>query len=130
MKKNLIAALLAAFVLTVILAACSQSSDAPAKAIEGYIQALVSKDATRLSSAACKAWEDQAKVELDGFTASTIKTDGMQCQTTGSDGNNKLVTCKGKIVANYNGENQEFPLDGRTYIAAQEDGEWRMCGYK
>ncbi len=112
-----------------ILTACSKQ-DAPARAIEAYIQALVSKDANALSNVSCKSWEDQARIELDGFTAISIKTDSLQCQSGEKDGSNQLVTCKGKIIANYNGENQEFPLDRRTYLAVQEDGEWRMCGYK
>jgi hypothetical protein len=53
----------------------------------------------------------------------------MVCTKAGDEGTSARVTCAGKIVATYGNENQEIPLDRRAYLAAQEGGEWRMCGY-
>ena len=33
------------------------------------------------------------------------------------------------MVLNYNGELQEMDLAARQYLARQEGGQWRMCGY-
>jgi hypothetical protein len=54
----------------------------------------------------------------------------MKCQEAGSDGSYTLVQCQGKIVADYNGEKQEFDLNRRVFRAILEGGEWRMCGYQ
>jgi hypothetical protein len=119
-------------VSTNILAACSSAgevSDA-ASAIDAYNQALVSKNANQLSNLSCKAWEAEAKNELASFAAVTAQVENSKCQVSGQDGDYTLVSCSGKIVADYNGENQEIDLGQRTYIAIQEDGQWRMCGYK
>jgi hypothetical protein len=115
-----------------VLSACSSAgkvTDA-ASAIDAYNQALVSKDANQLSDLSCKAWEADAQNELASFAAVTAQIENSNCQVSGKDGNYTLVACTGKIVANYNGENQEIDLSQRTYRAIQEDGQWRMCGYK
>ncbi len=116
----------------VFLTACQSEAeaDAPAQAVVNYIQALVAKDAAQLSETVCKAWEESALVELDGFTGVNIQTQDLSCATSGTDGADQLVDCTGKIVASYNGENQEFSVDRQTYRVTQEDGQWRMCGYK
>jgi hypothetical protein len=115
-----------------ILTACSSAgkvTDA-ASAIKAYNQALVSKNANQLSNLSCKAWEADAENELASFTAVTAQVENSNCQVSGQDGDYTLVSCSGKIVANYNGENQEIDLGQRIYKAIQEDGQWRMCGYK
>jgi hypothetical protein len=115
-----------------LLSACSSAgkvTDA-ASAIEAYNQALVSKDANQLSNLSCKAWEAEAENELASFAAVTAQVENANCKVSGQDGETTLVSCSGKIVANYNGENQEIDLGQRTYKAIQEDGQWRMCGYK
>lgn len=116
----------------VLLTACqaNANADAPAQAVVNYIEALVAKDAALLPETVCKAWEESAMVELDAFTGVNIHTEDLSCATTGTDGADQLVDCTGKIVASYNGENQEFPVDRQTYRVTQEDGQWRMCGYK
>ncbi len=127
--KRIAALLLFGFIAALFLAGCSQKSGA-ASAVETYIKALVARDANGLSNASCAAWESDAQVELDSFTAVSISLDGLSCQEAGKDGNATLVTCTGKIKASYNGENQELDLSSRTYRAVQEGGDWRMCGYK
>jgi outer membrane murein-binding lipoprotein Lpp len=117
---------------SVLLAACSGSAKAnnAAAAVQAYEQALVSKDADMLSNLSCAAWEADAKTELDSFAAVSVKLVEPNCQESGTDGDYTLVSCSGKIVANYNGENLEINLGDRIYKAIQEDGEWRMCGYR
>jgi hypothetical protein len=111
------------------LAACaSKKEDAPAKAVEDYLNALVAKDSDRLTTLSCSDWEDDALLELDSFQAVTTKLDGLACQQTGTDGDTALVLCKGKIVATYNNEDQELDLSVRTYQVVQQDGDWLVCG--
>ncbi len=114
------------------LTACSGSikADNPAAAVEAYDQALVSKDANKLSSLSCAAWEADAKTELDSFAAVSANLVDPNCQESGQDGDYTLVSCTGKIIANYNGEDLEINLGDRIYKAIQEGGEWRMCGYR
>ena len=109
------------------LAGCSAGGGA-ANAVQSYLQALAAKDATKLANLSCKTWEAQATMELDSFQAVATTLNGVACKETGKDGANTLVTCTGKIVASYNGENQNLDLSGRTYQVAQEGGEWRVCG--
>jgi hypothetical protein len=123
--------LLILFVLfgTLSLSACASSNEnAPAKAVEGYLNALVAKDADRLSTLVCADWEDEALLELDSFQAVTPRLDGLACEQTGTEGNTALVLCNGKIVATYNNEDQELDLSVRTYQVVQEGGEWLVCG--
>jgi hypothetical protein len=115
---------------TILISACAAAPSAgPEKAIETYLTALVNQDANRLITASCKTWEEKARLEADSFQAVKAKLDGMVCVNVGADGEFTRVTCTGKIVATYGNENQEIPLDRRTYLAGQEGGEWRMCGY-
>lgn len=114
---------------TLSLSACASSNEnAPAKAVEGYLNTLVAKDADRLSTLVCGDWEDEALLELDSFQAVTPRLDGLACEQTGTDGNTALVLCNGKIVATYNNEDQELDLSVRTYEVVQEGGEWLVCG--
>ena len=116
---------------TMILTACSgtsKTSDAPAKAVESYLTALVNKDSDRVSTLVCGDWEDDALLELDSFQAVTTRLDGMACEQTGTDGDTALVHCKGKIVATYNNEDQDLDLSVRTYQVVQQGGDWLVCG--
>jgi hypothetical protein len=112
----------------IILAACSSNSDAPAQAVEGYLNALVAKDADRLPSLVCGDWEDDALIELDSFQAVEARLESMACQQTGTDGETALVDCTGSIIATYNDEDQELDLSVRTYQVVQEGGDWLVCG--
>ena len=111
------------------LSACASSNDnAPAKAVENYLTALVDKDANRLTTLSCGEWEEDALLELDSFQAVTARLEGLACEQTGTDGDAALVLCNGKIVATYNEEDQELDLSVRTYQVVQEGGEWLICG--
>ncbi len=122
--------MLMVIVTTMLLTACSASSsgDAPAKAVESYLTALVNKDSDRVSTLVCGDWEDDALLELDSFQAVTTRLDGMACEQTGTDGDTALVLCKGKIVATYNNEDQDLDLSVRTYQVVQQGGDWLVCG--
>jgi hypothetical protein len=123
--------ILIVIITTLLLTACgSNNSNAPVKAVEDYLNALVAKNADRLSTLSCKDWEDDALLELDSFQAVTTRLDGLACEQTGTDGNTALVLCKGKIVATYNNEDQELDLSVRTYQVVQEGGEWLVCGVR
>ena len=121
--------LILVMVANLFLSACSsKSNDAPAKAVEDYLNALVAKDSDRLTTLSCSDWEDDALLELDSFQAVTTRLDGMACSQTGTDGNMALVLCKGKIIATYGNEDQEMDLSTRTYQVVQEGGDWLVCG--
>jgi hypothetical protein len=116
-------------IATLFLTACgSQNSAAPAEAVEDYLTALVEKDANRLTTLSCGAWEEDALLELDSFQAVTARLEGLACEQTGTDGDTALVLCNGNIVATYNEEDQELDLSVRTYQVVEEGGEWLVCG--
>lgn len=121
--------LLALVAISFLLASCGQSnSDAPAKAVEDYLNALVAKDADRLPTLVCGDWEDDALIELDSFQAVTASLENVSCAQTGTDGDTTLVNCTGNIVATYNGEDQRLDLAVRTYQVVEEGGDWLVCG--
>jgi hypothetical protein len=113
----------------VLLIACSSSNtDAPARAVENYLDALVNKDADRLTTLVCGAWEEDALIELDSFQAVTARLEEASCSQSGTDGDTALVLCTGKIIATYGNEEQELDLSVRTYQVTQEGGDWLVCG--
>jgi outer membrane lipoprotein-sorting protein len=106
----------------------SNNADAPVQAVENYLNALVAKDADRLSTLSCGEWEDDALLELDSFQAVSARLEGLSCEQTGTDGDTALVLCNGNIIATYNDEDQELDLSVRTYQVVEEGGEWLVCG--
>ena len=114
---------------TLTLAACaSNNENAPVQAVENYLNALVEKDADRLTTLTCGDWEDDALLAMDSFQAVTTRLEGVACEQTDTDGNTALVLCKGNIVATYNEEDQQIDLSTSTYQVVQEGGEWLVCG--
>ena len=113
---------------TIILAACASKSDAPVKAVENYLNALVNKDAEKLPTLVCGDWEEDALIELDSFQAVTTRLENVSCSQTGTDGDTTLVLCTGNIVATYNNEDQQLDLSTRTYQVVQQSGDWLVCG--
>ena len=114
--------------VNVLLIACTSNTDAPAKTVENYLNALVEKDADRLSTLVCGAWEEDALIELDSFQAVTARLEDAACTQTGMDGETALIHCTGKIILSYDNEDQELDLSTRTYQATQEGGDWLVCG--
>ena len=119
--------LLSITLLAGILAACA-SSDAPVKAVENYLDALVNKEADRLPSIVCGDWEEDALIELDSFQAVETRLENVSCSQTGTDEGTALVLCTGDIVASYNDEDQRLDLSTRTYQVIEQGGDWLVCG--
>ncbi len=116
------------------LAACSgpsQTSSSPAsKVVFDYLQALVDRQPNTMVTLSCAAWEEQAQIEFDAFSAVKLALKDASCQDNGQEGEFTLVACRGAIIANYGAEDQKIDLAERTYKVVQEGGEWRMCGYR
>lgn len=112
------------------LSACTGGQDAPAQAVEQYYQALVDKDQDRLVSLTCADFEMMALLEFDSFVSVETTLTDFVCETVSEEGDTARVTCTGAISASYQGEAQEFPLSGQTFLAVQQGGEWLMCGYE
>ena len=111
-------------------AASSAASTAASAAIEAYFRALVAKNRSLYTSLICKDWQANAAVEFDSFGAVTTTLQGLSCASVSVQGDTAQVTCKGKIVVNYNGRLRDLTLDKRTYHARLENGSWKMCGYQ
>ena len=117
-------------ILIVFLLPACGSASGPVRTMEDYLNALVVKDATRLSTLSCADWAQSAAVEMDSFQAVTASLEGLSCEVTGTDGAFTLVTCQGNIVTSYNGETQQFDLSLRTYQVVEQGGETLVCGYR
>jgi hypothetical protein len=113
----------------IALAACNSGKKGSEQAIENYIQALSNKDLIQISNLSCGDWEQNAQVEVNSLTGVGAEVNNLACKETGQAGSDTLVSCTGVLALDYNGEAQQIDLSTRTYIARQEDGEWRMCGY-
>jgi hypothetical protein len=114
----------------ILLISCSTEKNGPTKAIEAYIQALSNKDSVQITTLSCADWEQNALIEVDSLTAVGSKVENLDCTETGQEGDNTFVSCTGNLTLDYNGEAQQIDLSNRIYIVRQEDGEWRMCGYR
>jgi hypothetical protein len=114
------------------LGACGGSAPEgdPAKAVESYLQARVQADADRMIHLSCAAWEQQARLEFSSIQGRSPQLEGLACSPSGTEGPIAFVRCQGKIITSYEGEQREFDLAEREFRAAQEAGEWRMCGYR
>jgi hypothetical protein len=112
-----------------VLAACGASGSAP-EAVQNYLQARAEADAEKMVAGSCVAWETQARTEADSFKSMNAQLEGVACTANGADGDATLVTCTGKIITTYNGEQREWDMTDFTFKAVQEGGEWRMCGYQ
>jgi ABC-type phosphate/phosphonate transport system substrate-binding protein len=126
--RKIFIVLLVAITAALITACSSSNSDAPAQAVEAYLNALVAKDENLLPTLVCGDWEDDALIELDSFQAVEVRLDNAACTQTGSDGDTALVDCTGNIIATYNDEDQELDLSVRTYQVVQQGGDWLVCG--
>ena len=106
------------------LAACGGGNDnAAGKVVEKYLQAKVDGDGDILKTVLCAANEGDANREAASFAALDATLESVAC--TFEDASS-TVSCTGKIVAVYNGENREIELP--NYSVVQEDGLWKVCG--
>ena len=115
---------------SIMLVSCSSGKDDAVHVIEAYIQALSEKDSNQISNLSCADWEQNALIEVDSLTSVGSKVENLKCELDGQDGDDILVSCTGALVLDYNGEAQQIDLSSRTYIARNDSGEWRMCGYR
>ncbi len=113
-----------------ILSACSSSQNGAVTAIENYIRAESDQNEAQVSNLSCASWEVSALVEVDSLAGVGSKVENLACEQAGENGADTYVSCTGVLALDYNGEAQQIDLSSRTYIARQEGGEWRMCGYK
>jgi hypothetical protein len=117
--------------LALLLCACSgKPADPASKAAENYLNALVSKDSTKLSALSCASWEQDALLELDSLQAVKTRLEGVSCKTSAESGGTSQVKCQGSIMATYNGEDQALDISARTYQVVQQGGDYLVCGYK
>jgi hypothetical protein len=122
--------LFCAFLSLILLCSCGKSGNTASKAVENYINALVSKDADMIATLSCGTWEANARTEVDSFMAVKVRAENLSCQETGSEGDTTYVICQGKLIATYNNEDQELDLSLRTYKVTNQNGEYLICGYK
>ncbi|MDH5507368.1 MAG: hypothetical protein OEZ02_09115 [Anaerolineae bacterium] len=127
-RSPIVITLLIALILT--LAACSSQASAPAASVETYLRGLIEKDADAVINSSCLAWEAQALAEVDSFSTVDAELKDFSCTQSGETTDGTLVSCSGTIIFSYGDERQELSVEGQDYIAVQENGEWRMCGYR
>ncbi|MBZ0300058.1 MAG: nuclear transport factor 2 family protein, partial [Anaerolineae bacterium] len=107
-----------------LLGACAADVGDPAAAVERYLQAKVTGDASTVQALLCLSMEADLNREASSFSSVTdARIEDMTCQRVGST---DTVQCTGQIVATYGTEATTFPLT--TYQVVQEDGEWKWCG--
>lgn len=116
--------------IALLLSACGSSKDPAARAVEDYLTALSSKDANALTVLSCADWESSALLEYDSLQAVETRLEGLDCTLSGTEGDTRLVQCQGKMLATYDGEDQEFDLSVRIYEVVQQDGDYLVCGYR
>ena len=112
-----------------IIAACgggnnsSSNNDEAGKVVEQYLQAKIDSKRDTLQNLLCASQEVNLDREAQSFSGVKAHLDNAVCK---KDPNANTVTCTGAIVADYNGENTNFPLT--KYNVVQEDGQWKWCG--
>jgi hypothetical protein len=116
--------------LGLILVACggtngttTNNDDTAGKVVEQYLQAKIDSKKDTLRDLLCAAQEANLDREAQSFSGVKAHLDNAVCK---KDANANTVTCSGAIVAEYNGENTNFPLT--KYNVVQEDGQWKWCG--
>jgi hypothetical protein len=116
------------FPFLITIAACSTPST-PEQSVETYLNAIINGDLVRAAHSSCAAWEAQANAEASSFEAVDAELEDVVCSVSDEAGDFTLVNCTGSIVARYEGEAQDFPLNRRTFQVLFEQGQWRVCGY-
>ena len=130
-KSSLFHYLLASLLLALLAVSCSPASSGGPEAIESYLEALVARDLNQMINYSCSEWEDDAKQEFDSFAAvSGITLEEVTCTERERDGDYILVSCTGRIVADYGAEDLVIDLHERPFRVVEEGGEPRMCGYE
>ncbi len=129
-KKSFLVIMIFSFAVFVFNGCSSVEKSNPAAATFAYLEALAKKDKTQVINHSCKAWEEQASLEVDALLSVGANLNNVQCNVTGTDGEIQLVKCSGTLDLTYNDEIRAIDLSQRTYSMALEDGQWRVCAYK
>lgn len=127
MKNAFLIAVL--LLILVLFAGCDGQKDPAGAAVETYLQAIVEADEEKIATASCAEWEETARGEVASFAGVKARLEGLACTARSSDNASAIVDCQGKIIATYNNEDSDFPLEGRAYQVVQQGGEWVVCGY-
>jgi hypothetical protein len=115
----------------VFLTGCSAVEQSnPSDATYAYLKALAEKDKAKVINLSCKAWEEQASLEVDALLSVGASLNNVQCKVKGTEGDLQLVKCLGKLDLTYNDEIRSIDLSSRVYSMKSEDGQWRVCSYK
>jgi hypothetical protein len=114
---------------TLLLGCGGKSQDEQGAVVEAYLQAITEGDDNRIASVSCADWEETARGEVASFVGVKTRLEGVECTTRSTKDDKAVVDCQGKIVATYNDEDSNFPLEGRAYRVIREGGEWLVCGY-
>jgi len=93
----------------------------PADMVIQYMQAKIDGDKDTLAGLLCADLESTLTREAQSFATVDAVLEDATCTSEGD-----VVTCTGAIVADYGGEDTEFPLT--SYRVVQEDGAWKWCG--
>jgi hypothetical protein len=129
-NRRLCTSIIFIFISALLLVSCNKDNQGAKDSIEAYINALSNKDSAEISNLSCADWEQNALVEVDSLTAVGSRVENLVCNETAQEGDVTYISCTGNLALDYNGEVQQIDLSNRTYVARNEDGEWRMCGYK
>lgn len=132
-RKYFTSILLMGLFFVYLITGCNTNSSTPASpagTVQTYLNALVNKDSSAISALSCGEWESSALMEYDSLQAVTVRLEGLVCSNTGQDGIYTLVNCKGKIIATYNGEDQNIDLSTRVYKVLKQNSDYLVCGYQ
>lgn len=108
-----------AFMMTACGASIEQAD--PSDTVLQYMQAKINGDKSVLSTLLCAELESTLNRESQSFATVDAVLEDATCTSEGD-----IVTCTGAIVADYGGEDTEFPLV--SYRVVQEDDVWKWCG--
>jgi len=113
------------FTLMLVMAGCADEGTTadPADTVINYMQAKVDGDRETLSGLLCADLESTLTREAQSFATVDATLENATCE---HNADTDIVTCSGAILADYGGENTEFPLT--SYRVVQEDGVWKWCG--
>ncbi len=113
--------------MMLVVSACGVSG-VPERIVEDYLTAVVAGDDLRAANLSCAEWEGRARMDADSFMNVQTTIEEMHCEVVSQTQTTAEVHCVGRIVADYQGENQTIDLSLQTYRLITEDGVWRFCG--
>lgn len=121
--------LITILLFSLLLSACAKT-DAPAKSVEAFWQAMAASDGATLSSLSCANYEAEALITMESFQSVELELKDLSCVTAATSGDSAEVTCQGTLNASYGAENFSFDLSEATFAAVKQGGDWLMCGEK